>query len=675
MFSIRCLPGASSAWFVICFVVAALSVQSVWAQSDNSFSDFAAQIPQANTEIFAVNNIYGHVEAVLKNKALHRVLEIGPLGELDIESAQDVISENRDYFPETVAISASEEIYPAFLDFFGAILRVNIGQETFFDDDYDEAEFELLQTELAKILEKFEVPDVCVWIKWSDPEMTAEQFENFRQVSAGVGLLTELKYERDEKEFKITGLLLDVVDEDTMSDWVTSMGMEDPEGEIVNALLELELFFKAELIDNGMRVSIGSDPAGKPMSNAEEMIGLRDGLNEIGYGRWNSKQMKSAAKIFNDDLNRWAKTELGKASIEDDYEDLWGSFRTLSSQLQQMSNNGHMRVWAEKNQVLADIRQIGMPEVDTLFGSPILKMIPADVESYALNNYRSYSDFLWDWVEYYEERLATISLRSELRSEFEQSEALDSIALSYYEHFGPMRIAIRDELREIPAIPFGVVMDTKGELESLQLDFELLPNALDFETDKFVRMAVVSQVSDPKQMESKLIEIYEKIVDGFFSLSDVNVPQNLEIVRKVDLGSGVMGKEFLLDWVDDADVELNIMGDLRPHVFIKGDFVVFSTSLEFSKEIISSQKSLRLEKPDANKTIVDCGRFRGITAGNMFRTLFKMAMATTDGPVGPFDEMPDVAAEFCGILNHCDWKSVQAENVRNTLYTFDFQDK
>ena len=62
------------------------------------------------------------------------------------------------------------------------------------------------------------------------------------------------------------------------------------------------------------------------MSNAEEMIGLRDGLNEIGYGRWNSKQMKSAAKIFNDDLNRWAKTELGKASIEDDYEDLWGSF-------------------------------------------------------------------------------------------------------------------------------------------------------------------------------------------------------------------------------------------------------------------------------------------------------------------------------------------------------------
>ena len=167
-------------------------------------------------------------------------------------------------------------------------------------------------------------------------------------------------------------------------------------------------------------------------------------------------------------------------------------------------------------------------------------MIPADVESYALNNYRSYSDFLWDWVEYYEERLATISLRSELRSEFEQSEALDSIALSYYEHFGLMRIAIRDELREIPAIPFGVVMDTKGELESLQLAFELLPNAFDFETDKFVRMAVVSQVSDPKQMESKLIEIYEKIVDGFFSLSDVNVPQNLKIVRKVDLGSGVM---------------------------------------------------------------------------------------------------------------------------------------
>jgi len=54
------------------------------AQTDKvvPFASVAKQIPESNTEIIAINDLAGHLEAALSNRALERVLSEGSFAEL-----------------------------------------------------------------------------------------------------------------------------------------------------------------------------------------------------------------------------------------------------------------------------------------------------------------------------------------------------------------------------------------------------------------------------------------------------------------------------------------------------------------------------------------------------------------------------------------------------------------
>jgi len=254
------------------------------------------------------------------------------------------------------------------------------------------------------------------------------------------------------------------------------------------------------------------------------------------------------------------------------------------------------------------------------------------------------------------------------------AEAIDSILLKYYENFAPMRNTVRS-LAEVPALPFGFVMDTKGELKSFQLDLDLLPEPFTTEADPFPRMAAISQVNDTGQMESKLTEVYENLVGGVFAINEVKIPKDVEFTREIDLGSGVTGKEFLTDWSDAAGMGFEIQGDVRLHIFVKGDFVVFSTSVELSREIIETKQAIKLKAVEQNQAIVDYGRVQGVTVGNSFRALFQLLGNSPDMMVLDLVSMGDGMGELCEIMNDMTWNSTQSNGVRNSLFTLDFKDK
>ena len=87
---------------VVCFVgYSLLAGGFVHAQTDTvvPFSSIAKQIPESNTEIIAFNDLAGHLEAALNNRALERVLSEGSLAEfakaagrggIDIQDGQDL---------------------------------------------------------------------------------------------------------------------------------------------------------------------------------------------------------------------------------------------------------------------------------------------------------------------------------------------------------------------------------------------------------------------------------------------------------------------------------------------------------------------------------------------------------------------------------------------------------
>ena len=179
----------------------------------------------------------------------------------------------------------------------------------------------------------------------------------------------------------------------------------------------------------------------------------------------------------------------------------------MTQQMMIMPENGQLRVWAVENQVRANIRQVGLPTASTLVGSPILDLIPMESESFAISNHRSFGEFLNAWLVYFEDKMSTQSLKSDFAGDQQKTAMIDLVLEKYYENFRPMKKAIRDELAKIPSLPFGVVMDTKGNLESLTLDYESLERPLLFRSDRFFQLAAISKVEDTEAMQNALLSL------------------------------------------------------------------------------------------------------------------------------------------------------------------------
>ena len=137
------------------------------------------------------------------------------------------------------------------------------------------------------------------------------------------------------------------------------------------------------------------------------------------------------------------------------------------------------------------------------------------------------------------------------------------------------------------------------------------------------------------------------------------------------------GTEFLFDWEDSELTKIKIKGDFRPHVFVKDNFVVFSTSVELSRQILAEEQPFKFDGINLDVAVVDYGRFRGITMGNFYRSIFKMigqaANQEMPGVKSSFDMLSDGVAELTFIMNHWDWTSTQQDSVRETLHVFDFK--
>ena len=662
----------------------AWSGQHSHAQSQQSkFSDFASQIPKQNTEVFAVNNIAGHVESFLRNEALKTVLEDGKIGEfykrlginIDMDEMLALFDANRKYYPETIAVTGEDEIYPAALDVIQLIIRINLLEATTHDNNYADSDLELLEKELTKIFQSFKLPAATIWIQWSDKEVVKNVFTQFQRQLSAVVSRTQLQFEDTDSSFQISGSVADITDKTLLNAIVVNMGLKDSDGDLVDAIAGLKIFLAAELVDGAIRVSLGPNTAENPRATAADMVGIKDGDGEIAYIRWNGTKMLEGAKTLEQDMARWADKSLGKMFIENDSQDVWGGLNNAISQFKLLPENGQIRAWAVDNQVRINIRQIGLPDVPSLVNDPILKMIPNDAESFMINNHRNFGKFIFDWVIYYEDRAAMKSLQKQVAGKKSEFDALENGLESYYFHFGPMRDTIRDELAKIESMPFTIIIDSKGKVDQLQIEFKKFKASL--ASDKFIRMVAISETKQTQLLESTITKIHRELVEGILSLEDIEASKKLKVSKSIDVAPGVTGTEFLFDWSDSDLTKVEIKGDFRPHVFVKDDFVVFSTSVDLSRQILAAEKPFKFDGVDKDVAVVDHGRFRGITMGNFYRSIFKIVGQVTNqkmpGIKANFDIFSDGVAELTAIMNHWDWTSTQQDSVRETLHIFDFK--
>ena len=602
--------------------------QLLRAQEENQFSDFAQHMPKANTEVFAINNLAGHTMFILENKALRRAMAdggFGVLGVAELDAAKDFVEGSREYFPDTVAISGNKDVYGFTINVFELLLRLNmLDQAVYADEDFSE-DVSKLESELAEILKSSKIPDITVWMKWPEGELSAGIFEGFKQQVAVAGLLTELEFVSGDDSFQLTGTVADCVERDVVVQYLNFMGVEEAE-ELADAALDLEIFVDAEFEDGAMRVSIGTDASGEPRSTLEDMEGLQNGPTEIAFGKWNGTHAHEAIERLKTSMADWSETELGQLFIANDTQDVWNTFQGMVDQLEMISDNGQMRVWRDSNQIRANIREVGVPSAESLVGSAIVDWVPADIESYAISNQRTFGDYLVGWMTYFEEQLAQRSLKEQIGGDLEQALSIEYVLEVYHLNFNSMRTALRDELAPIPALPFAIVMDTDGELETLNLDVDSETfEPMTLEVDRFIRLAAISKTDDTEKLLNKMMQVYEEFVRATLSACETGTPDELVLFKDVDLGDGLRAKELSFEWLMDAEIaDVEIEGDLQPHLFVRGDYVVFSTSIDFTKKLLNSEKSLELGDVGSEESLVNCGRFRGLTFGNLYRTIFSI---------------------------------------------------
>ena len=650
------------------------------------FSDFAKQLPESQSEIMAVHNIAGHVESVLRNKALTRVLEEGKIAEIfrsvggqDIEmlDALNWLEDQREFFPDTVAVSLAPDAYISIVDLMQFLMRLNMAEPTLYTEDFDAKELTRLEDEIQEIVKDFKLPEMTVWIQWPKAETTEELFESFKQTVAIVGVTTQLEFTQEEGSFLLSGLVADLDEDGFVEQLLGFMGIEDDDNEISNSILDIEILLRCELSDNSMRISVGNDPLHKKFKPVV-LANIKDGPSEIAYAQWNSDKLHTAAAQFGKDMERWADTDLGKLFKKGDYDDTWGSMVRFAEQAQLLSKKGQTRIWAAGNQVLGEFVSQGIPRAQSLAGQDILQFVPADIESYYVDSHQNLGELIFGWIENAEERLATESMKKNLGGELEMAELMDDYSSIYYENFGPFRNVLKDELARMDSSPMAIVMDTKGAFDSLRVEGDGFEKLFQMDSDRLLRTAAIASCKNPDRYQEKIMEAYERFVDGVLGLRDLELPTESKLFRDASLSNGVQIKVFSADWMEDsklADVEME--GDFQMHVFTHNGHVILSSSIDFSEALFASKKRVKIPEMENQSSITSRGHIEGKTIGNIYGTLMKIifeGIFPEDAGIAG-EDFAEVFTEVGELMNHVEWTVEQDGEITETNFELDFKTK
>ena len=648
------------------------------AQSESTpFSDFAKHLPDSQTEIFAVHNVAGHVESILRNKALARSLEDGKMADamaltgtyVDMDDAIDWLAENRHYFPQTTAISLPSDSYVALVDVFQLMMLLNIAQVD--TDQVDAKELVRLENDFKKVVSDFKLPTMTLWIQWPETQTTETFYEQFMQVVAIAGLSTNLKFTQEEGSFLLSGSIADIDQNELINSVLASMGIADKSGEISKAIRNIKILVRCEQLGKGMRISIGSDPKNKKITPLA-LPNIKDGSDEIAYGQWNSEKLLKAANRFEKDMDSWADTDLVKQFRANDLEDVWGSMTRFTEEIKLVSDKGRMRVWAVENQVRARTLSQGISEAESLTGQKILSLVPADIESYYVDSGLNLGELVFGVIENAEERLAAESLKLELKGNLQNNQRLEDFILNYYKHFGPFRALLMNELAVIDSNPIAIVMDTKGSFKSSRLELE---------TDNLVRMAAIASCENPEQFQKKSMEAYEKLVAGVLSFNGLELPDDTMLFQDGTLSNGTRTTVFSLEWLNKLELlQPDFKADFQLHAFTYQGHVIFSTSSNFSELLLASGKeSLKLPKPENQNSITSHGHFKGKTIGNMYAALFNVFLPLfiempRGTPLGQ-GEIGDAISEVGDLMNHVQWTTEQNGENSDVTFVIDFKNE
>ena len=656
------------------------------SKAQSQLSDFIRNAPKASTEIIAIIEPAAHLEAILRNQGLQRVLasdqyqDVPNIENMQPEKLSEMLQATKPFYPKHIVVAGTDSIYAAFRDIIELLVRgnmaISLSDAAVKVPENEMAEF---AEEIKAVVTRLRVPSLTLMLDWEDDSTASMVFSVLNGQLKTLREQFAIKIRNEESSTLARAKISNFLDLESVGQFVATIGLQDANDEMVKSFLDIDVELRIDQIENGIRICVG--PLEPNFMEAGDLTALLDRPNMIFFGQWNLVPLEKFREDFKATLDKWQETELGKIFLELDTEDAWNSFRSLIRDLDKVPREGNCNVWWTESRIESCLVSMGAQPAENISNHEILRFIPEDIEAFHLDSRQSLTQALAKSIEDSEDRIARDAFKAQLSGNSEDINDYELISAGYYGNFSVWRDVVLKQLPKKRSTPWVVMGTSAGRLKDMTIDMPLLDGLrLHAANTAIPQFAVVAKVDDSSEISALVDQAYQAFVDGIIKTSEVENSTKLTTAVPVELDLGVRATEFSLQWLNESSLaEIEIQGDFRLHYLVKDDYFIASTSPILSQRIINLQRnSLPLHNPE-NAQVISTGKISGKSVGFMLNCPINFVIdAFTQAEIADrevSDQWKDtfaMMADVIGLMKMAQWRTTQVDQTRTTKIMLDF---
>ncbi len=684
---------ARSTAFVLAAVLVFLPATALRAEkaASDAQASILRHLPADTTSVMLVPDPLPHLKSLLTHPDLRRVLTEGKLAELvrqapdgpdslDPQQGWEAIQANERFVPVQVAVAASDETVSK-LDHLvrAAVLSALCWGAVETGGDALKNELPKLQEELLAELKQAGLPPLVLWVEMREQGVAEQAQVLARGAVRNAVSEWDLSFREEESGFSVRGRVHDILPEIAFPAVLDQMGaiasVEDPKAlPLAKAVAGIRFEFGMEQLGAGLRFWMGPKPDTRQEHLGPAALGplFRESPRDIAFFRANVRAMRSAVGGWVKLWKAWENTRIGREVAKADEEDSLDDLRLIQRGLRGIGETASGRVSSGKGALEGVAWYEGAPEAPPLTESSLLELVPGDAEIVMLDATSSLGDMASDLASSFEDRLATKSFQWELSGRYDKAGMAEMISRHYYRDFAGFREEVHEKAPRAFEPPCAVIATTTGRIERLRVRVAAADVDLVMDELPMFELAAIGRMMPEKAARQSVQRIYTELVRGLFAVSGSKVPAapELRLLRQQDLGLGVPTFVFEAGWVrelaDGDEVAVTAQGDLRPHLFLAGEYLVLSTSPRLSRRLVGAGRGdpKRWLPEPADGKLVAYGRVPGESIGRLYGQLFEWvasgakAAGEDPGTMGPLMAIGGIQ-EFCEMVDRIEWQTAQ----------------
>ena len=543
----------------------------------------------------------------------------------DLEKLWATISENQRWVPQGAALGFTAEASTALGSSVRSAFLVGLCVHAV---QLESPQLGTLQDQLVAELGRLQLNGIALWAEFRDAATATELFDQLRG-QADAMRSQGMTVEELPNGIEVSAKVFDLVPSGLLPNILVQLGLtsgpDDPKLPLLTeAIGRLGATARIERKGSAIGLRVGSPPATTaPALAASDQLGsrfTRAPPTTAMWGRWDVEPLRGEARTWNQLLDTWLNTPIGRRLVASDEEDLLSDLRDTAQTILEAGNRGEVLVDAA-SPVRVETWEWGMPDAERLSaGHPLATRVP-DTPAAAVNNIASLADYFIAVLANFEERLARNWLKNNILGKETEAEVIDRISSTYYTKFADLRTKIKKESREIfvPGSAYVVASDSTLDRFRLQIGGTEVAAG---EGLPLVQIAMIGKVNDEARALTFTAKLYTELVTAFAEVSGVPAPASEGWMKSSNMGLPIPVQEFTAPWLaamTGGSVKLELAGDLRPHMFTIDGYFVFSTSPALSRRILD-KTAPRLKLPAVGESAGDPIAY-GRISGSLFTTL------------------------------------------------------